>query len=401
MPRTIQPEPCAGSAASASAICPAARGLGEDEARRRADRGVGEGGQRRGHLDDVPDAAEIGERRRAAPPPAAPRAERRHQLGRVAAFQAAAASARSARRMRAVGIGVEQIASQPAGIVERSSRAGRASSRMTAARNGASAARRQRARRTAAPASPLRGRAVSAARRALRRARRAAGLRRGCDAAQRASLLSAPRLAGRLGIAIRSPGGQSIGRRHGHDEARACRRRVRCVAMVQARDRRDEAEAEAAAGLRAALLQADEALQHALAILGGMPGPLSATATTIAVAARARVDMAIARPSPPASALREYLMALSTRLASAWPSSSRLPVSGDRPRASDAERRPRSPRRPARRARRRRATIARDVDLGSCAPSGEPASRRAIISSALKVWISWSASSIVASSAAR
>ena len=90
MPRMIQPLPSSGAVGIGERDAAGRGGLGEDEAHRRADGRVGEVGERGGDLHHVPDAAEIGERGRAAPPPG----------GRGAASPSALGARRPSRRGR-------------------------------------------------------------------------------------------------------------------------------------------------------------------------------------------------------------------------------------------------------------------------------------------------------------
>ena len=93
---------------------------------------------------------------------------------------------------------------------------------------------------------------------------------------------------------------------------------------MQARDRGNEAQAQARAGLRAAFLQAHEALQRALAVFRRDAGSAIGHGDLDGVAdARAGDDLDRLRRRIRCPAA-EYLMALSTRLAIAWLTSSRL-----------------------------------------------------------------------------
>ena len=168
-------------------------------------------------------------------------------------------------------------------------------------------------------------------------------------------------------------------------------------AAMQLRHRRDEAQAEPRAGLGAALLQPHEALGHARA---GRPRRCRRRCRRRGASRRPRPRLTEITTSGfplPSSA---YLIALSTRLASAWLTSSRLRAHHHRPARLEPQRDARllghrlvELEHVARDARRRRSRRT---------PAPEtPASARAISSSALKVRISWSASSIVACSASR
>ena len=101
------------------------------------------------------------------------------------------------------------------------------------------------------------------------------------------------------------------------------------------------------------------------------------------------------RHRPRRASGRAYLIALSTRLASAWLTSSRLPLHRRRSASPRPSARGPSPRPAARRVRRRRARSRRRRTRPSSSRAC-PDSARAIISSALKVRISSSDSSIVA-----
>ena len=288
--------------------------LAQDEAHGGADRGIGEIGQRARHRDHVPDAAEIGER-----------GQQRHLLprrgGASPSVRPRCPSARprptlpTSRRMRAAGSAASKRG-QPRGIVEdQRAQEGRAVHRGRQKRRRPWPVRRP-CRWFCSGRHPSRRRSVPPS--APSFARPTPGDSRG-----------AMRSARVLPEAVRFPGTEAMARSFdrqadGDDEARIAVAELE-RAMVQARDRRDKAQSEAASRLRAALLEPDEALQHPLAVRLGMPGPLSATRRMhrVAVARRRNRDRAAAwrarQPSP-------YLMALSTRLASAWPSSSRLPL---------------------------------------------------------------------------
>ena len=102
---------------------------------------------------------------------------------------------------------------------------------------------------------------------------------------------------------------------------------------MQAGDGGDQAEPQAAAGLRAALLQAHEALQRALAVLRRHARPAVGDGDLDRVADARQSEMTmLPRVAPSALAAfassTEYLMALSTRLATAWLTSSRLAIEG-------------------------------------------------------------------------
>ena len=100
------------------------------------------------------------------------------------------------------------------------------------------------------------------------------------------------------------------------------------VAAMQLRDRRDEAQAKAGAGLRAAFLQPHEALGHARAVRLRDAGAVVGDARTSPRPRSSLTEIATSGFALPSSA---YLMALSTRLASAWLISSRLRVHHHRP----------------------------------------------------------------------
>ena len=143
------------------------------------------------------------------------------------------------------------------------------------------------------------------------------------------------------------------GKHHRNDKAGIGGGKVEAAA-VELHDRLGEAQAEARTRLRAALLEPHEALGGALAV--GFVG--NAGAIVGDRQRGSRRAFATARPAR-AACLRprpaEYLMALSTMLDSAWPISSRLPVTTKRARRRRLRASRRPPRPPARRARRRRA----------------------------------------------
>ena len=99
---------------------------------------------------------------------------------------------------------------------------------------------------------------------------------------------------------------------------------------MQTCDRRCEAEAETQtrAGQDLRLRRTNRSTTRARSA-SGMPGPRSATVrTTRSPVRRAPTTISAGGFSPePSAAGRAYLIALSTRLASAWLSSSRLPFS--------------------------------------------------------------------------
>ena len=125
-----------------------------------------------------------------------------------------------------------------------------------------------------------------------------------------------------------------------------------------------------------------------------IPGPPSATVSRIrSPSPCARHHDLGRRAVAPSRRGAAYLMALSTRLASAWLTSSRLPCTVAAAGASTLSVSPR--RRPAARRVRRRRARSRRRRSRSCCRGAWPDSARAIISSALKVRISPSDSSIV------
>ena len=112
-------------------------------------------------------------------------------------------------------------------------------------------------------------------------------------------------------------------KRHDRRSARDSRRQEFKPATMKLHDRLGKAEAKTGARLRAAFLEPDEALGGAIAVdLVGNARAVVGHAEPH-LAARTLDDDADFRAAPVASA--EYLIALSTRLDSAWPISSRLP----------------------------------------------------------------------------
>ena len=107
-------------------------------------------------------------------------------------------------------------------------------------------------------------------------------------------------------------------------------------AAMQRRHRRRQAEAEAGTGQRPARLQPHEPLDRMLAVAFGNAGPMIGDAEQHVVALAPRLDQDLpgahggraASSGCTAGDGLPYLIAFSTRLASAWLISSRLPCSG-------------------------------------------------------------------------
>ena len=204
-------------------------------------------------------------------------AERRHQLAALAAFQARPIGAGQAAHARG-RIGAEHPASRAGSSRIRPRRNGEQS--MTPATNAATSGRASKSasvRRRACPG----GRDVSSAMPRLG-PRGVGGLEPRADAFGERLLGGLGRLGLLFGCPLHVPSASFDRQPEGDDEARLAVAELERP-MVQARDRRDKAQAEAAARLRTAFLQPHEALEHPLAVGLGDARPVVGNAEDDAV----------------------------------------------------------------------------------------------------------------------